>query len=159
MDEILELECNVMELHIGAGEEIHRMMIGIAPHEAEEIADPIGDAKAQHLFIEADGALDIGREEGDMTELERTDAGHLLVLAEIAPVLEQLDGGSLVVGKREHLTDAGHGIIAQLAPNAVFRKLLCKIAEIRIWRDFKRKLDTVAPVRLVQRNHQLPDLG
>ncbi len=81
------------------------------------------------------------------------------MLAEIAPVVEQLDGGSLVVGKREHLTDAGRGIIAQLAAHAVFRKLLCKVAEIGIWRDFKRELDTVGPVRLVQRNHQLPDLG
>src|ERR1700686_2185525 len=97
-----------MQLDSRAGEEIHGVMIRIAAHEAEEIADPVRDAKAQHFLVEGNGALDIGSEEGNMPELERADAGDLLMLAEIAPILEQLDGRALVVGKRQHLPDPGN---------------------------------------------------
>src|SRR6266566_8270079 len=135
MDEVLELERDVMELHVRPGEEVHAVMIGIAAHEAEEIADPVRDAKAENLLVEADGALNVGRVESDMAELERADAGDLLVLAEIAPLLEQLDGGSLDVGERQHLPDAGNGVVAQLAAYPVLGKLAPQFAEIRIGRD------------------------
>src|SRR6266849_376281 len=137
MDEILELERDVMKLHVRSGEEIHGMMIGIAAHEAEEIADPVRDAKAENFLIEANGAPDVGSEEGDMPELERADAGDLLVLAEIAPIPEQLDDRSLVVGKRQHLPDARNGIVAQLAAHPILGELARQFAEIGIGRDFE----------------------
>src|SRR5271166_793395 len=105
MDEILELERDVMKLDVRPAEEVHGVMIGIAAHEAEEIADPVGDAKTEHLLVEADSALDVGGEECHVSKLERDDAGELLVLAEIAPILEQFDGRSLVVLERQHLPD------------------------------------------------------
>src|SRR6516165_8400497 len=159
MDEILELDRDVMELHVRPADEIASVMIGIAAHEAEEIADPVGDAKAEHLLVEADGTLDVGREKGDMPELQRTDAGDLLVLAEIAPVLEQLDGGALVVLERQHLAYARDGIVAQLAAHPVPGKRARHLAEIGIGRDLERQLDAVRAVRLVQRNHELADLA
>src|SRR6516225_10568370 len=130
MDEILELERDVMELHVRAAEEIDSVMIGIATHEAEEIADPVGDAKAEHLLVKADGTLDVGREKGDMPELQRADAGDLLVLAEIVPVLEQLNRRALVVLERQHLAYSRDGIVAQLAAHTVFGELARHLAEI-----------------------------
>src|SRR5262245_10231336 len=97
MYEILELERDMMKRHVRAAEEVHGVMIRIAAHEAEEVADPIGDAKAEHLLVESDGALDVRRVESDVSELERADAGDLRMLAEIAPFLEQFDGRSFVV--------------------------------------------------------------
>src|SRR5437764_9246186 len=122
MDEVLELERNVMQLRLRPSKEIHSVMIGITAHETEEIPDPVRHAKAEHLLVESDGALNIGREEGDVPQLERADAGNLLVLAEIAPLLEQLDSRALVIVKRQHLADSGHGIVAQLAAHAILRK-------------------------------------
>ena len=106
MHEILELEGDVMQLHVGPGEEIHGVMIRVAAHEAEEIPDPIGDTKAEDPLVEGNRALDVGRKESDMPELERSHTGDLRVLGEIAPVLEQVDGGSFIVLKRQHLAHA-----------------------------------------------------
>src|SRR5262249_25314780 len=159
MHEVFELERDVMELHVWPGEEVHGVMIAVAAHEAEEIPDPVGDAEAEHLLVERHGALDVGREEGDVPELERPDAGDLRVLAEIAPVLEQLDGGALVVLERQHLAHAGNRIIAQLAAHAVLGELARQLAEVGIGRDLERQLDAVSPVGLVELDHELPDLG
>src|SRR6266436_1420546 len=90
MHEVLELECDVMKLHVRTGEEIHGVMIWIAAHEAEEIADPVGDAKAEHPLVECHGALDVGREKGDVPEPERPNTGNPRLLGEIVPFLEQL---------------------------------------------------------------------
>src|SRR5207249_8973084 len=68
MHEILELEGDVMQLHVGPGEEIHGVMIRVAAHEAEEIPDPIGDTKAEDPLVEGNRALDVGRKESDMPE-------------------------------------------------------------------------------------------
>src|SRR5215467_3200275 len=159
MHEVLELERDVMKLHVRTGEEVHGVMIRIAAHEAEEIADPVGDAKAEHPLVERHGALDVGRVEGDMSELERPDTGDLRVLGEVAPFLEQLDRRSLVVLEGQHLAHAGNGIVAQLAAHAVLGQLPRQLAEIGIGRDFERQFDAVCSIRLVELDHQLPDLG
>ena len=159
MDEVLQLEGDMVQLHVRPGEEVHAVMVWIAAHETEEIADPVGDAKAENLLVESDRALDIRSKEGDMAELERSDPGDLLVLAQIAPVLEQLDDRSLVVGKREHLPHAGSGIVAQLAADALACKLFGHVAEIGIGRDFERQLEAVRPIRLVERDDELADLA
>src|SRR5215510_10114598 len=159
MHEVLELERDVMKLHVRTGEEVHGVMIRIATHEAEEIANPVGDAKAQHPLVECHGALDVGCEEGDMSQLERPDTGDLRVLGEIAPFLEQLDRRSLVVLERQHLAHAGDGIVAQLAAHAVLGQLPRQLAEVGIGRDFERQFDAVRSICLVELDHQLPDLG
>src|SRR6516164_5125163 len=148
-----------MKRHVRAGEEVHGVMIRIAAHEAEEIADPVGDAKAEHPLVERHGALDVGRVEGDVSELERPDAGDMRVLGEVVPFLEQLDRRSLVVLERQHLAHAGNGIVAQLAAHAVLGQLPRQLAEVGIGRDFERQFDAVRSIRLVELDHQLPDLG
>jgi hypothetical protein len=50
-----------------------------------------------------------------VAELERADADRLQMLAEITPFLEQRDRRALVVLERQHLADAGNGVVAQLA--------------------------------------------
>jgi hypothetical protein len=47
MGEILQLESHVVDADGLAGEEVHGVVVGIAAHEDEEVADPVGDAKAQ----------------------------------------------------------------------------------------------------------------
>src|SRR5436190_19386630 len=132
MDEVFELERDVMQLHVRPGKEVHGVMIGITAHETEEIPDPVRHAKAEHLLVESDGALNIGREEGDVPELERADAGNLLVLAEITPFLEQLDSRALVIVKRQHLADSGYGIVAQLDAHAILRKFERQFIEVAV---------------------------
>src|SRR5262245_12050910 len=139
MDEILELEGDVVELGLRTAEEVHGVMIRVAAHEAEEIADPVGDAEAEHVLVEGNVEPDGGSEKRPVPELERPDAGDLLVLAEVAPFLEQIDGRSLVVLERQHLTHAGNGIVAQLAAYAVLVKLAREFAEIGIGGDFERQ--------------------
>ena len=94
-----------------------------------------------------------------MPELERADAGDLLVLAEIAPFLEQLDRGAFVVLEREHLADPGNGIVAQLAAHAVLRQLPRQFAEVGAGRDFERQFDAVRPIGLVELDRERSDLA
>ena len=104
--EIPELVGDVMHLGALAADEIHRMVVGVAAHEYEKVADPIGDAEPQHLFVELGERLRLRRDEGDMPELERPGADDLLVIADGAPLAEQLDGGALGVLERQHLGQA-----------------------------------------------------
>src|SRR5207248_1559255 len=138
MDEVLQLERDVVKLRLRTAEEIHGVMIGIAAHEAEEITDPVGHTEAEHLLVEANGALDIRSEKRHVAKLERPDAGDLLVLAEITPVLEEIDAGALVIFERQHLTHARDRIVAQLAAHPVFFELARELAEIGIRRDLER---------------------
>ena len=94
-----------------------------------------------------------------MSELERSDARHRRVLAEIAPVLEQLDGRALVVLEREHRADAREGIVAQFALDAVFRELARNLAEVGIRRDLERELQAALLLALVELDRELADLG
>src|SRR5690348_8145889 len=126
-----------MQLDGAAADEIHRVMIGTTAHEDEEVVDPVGDAKAEHLGIELRGLLRILDHEGDMAEFQRADAVMLQMLAEIIPFLEQRDGGALVVLKRQYRADAGRGIVAQLAFDAVLFKFAGEWAEIRIRGNFE----------------------
>jgi hypothetical protein len=52
--EIFQLVGDVMHLDILAGDEIYRMMVGVAAHEDEEIADPVGDTETENLAVELD---------------------------------------------------------------------------------------------------------
>src|SRR5262249_6856340 len=63
MHKVLHLEGNVMQHGIGTGEEVDRVMIRVAAHEAEEIANPVRHAKTEHLLIKTHGAGDVAREE------------------------------------------------------------------------------------------------
>src|SRR6516164_3173794 len=126
-----------MQLDGAAANEIHSVMIGVAAHEDEEVVDPVGDPEAEHLGIELRRLLRIFDDEGDMAEFQWPDAVMLQMLAEVAPFLEQFDGRTLVVLKREHRANAGNGIVAQLAFEAVLFERAGEFAEIRMRRDLE----------------------
>ena len=110
VDEVLQLEGHVVHFDVVAADEIHRVMVGVAAHEHEKIVDPVGHLKAEHLLVEFSGLLRVVDHPGDVAEFQRADAIVLQVLAEIAPFLEQRDGGALVVLEGEDLADAGRDV-------------------------------------------------
>ena len=79
--------------------------------------------------------------------------------AKVAPFLEQVDRGALVVLEGEHLTHAGDGIVAQLAGDAVGRKVPGELAEIGIGRHLEGEPVAVRAIRLLELHHQQPGLG
>jgi hypothetical protein len=58
---------------------------------------------------------------GDVAELQRAGAKHLMVGAEILPFGEQLDRGALGIVESQHLPDARNGIAAHCALHTVAR--------------------------------------
>src|SRR5579884_1098813 len=158
MNEILQLERHVMHFDVVAANEIHGVVISVATHEHEEVFDPIGDAETHHFLIELGRLLRIIDHPGDVAELERTDADMQEVLAQIAPLLEQRDGGALVVLEGQRRANARNRIIAQLALNAVLLELARHGAEIGIGGDFKRQCGAALDLSLGKGNRQLADL-
>ena len=138
MGEILHLEGDVMHLGLGAADEIHRVVVGVAAQEDEEILDPVGHPEAQHAAIEIRHRLGILHHIGDVPELERAGAETLMVGAQIFPFLEQLDGGALGVVEGQHLADARNRVAAQLAFDAVGRQFLGHVGDVRLGRDLER---------------------
>ena len=134
-------------------------MVRIAAHEHEPVVDPVGDPEAHHLGVEVGGRLHVGNREGDVAELERPDAVHLMVRAEIVPFREQVDGRALVVLEGQHPAHAGHGVVAQLAVDAVGRERLGELAEIGIRRDLEGEPGAARLVGLLELDHQQPGLG
>jgi hypothetical protein len=72
-------------------QEVDGVVVDAAPHEHEEVTDPVGYAKTQGLFVERRNGGGIGMVEGDVAELERPRAGAGRLDVEKAPVREQLD--------------------------------------------------------------------
>src|SRR5215470_6044484 len=159
MREVLQLERNVVKLGAVAADEVDGVVIGVAAQEDEEVADPVGHAKAQNTLIERGGLLRARHDEGDVTELQGTGAEHLFVAAEIAPFLEQLDGGALVVFEGENLSQAGNGVVALLALDAVPGEYAGKFIEVGARRDLERQLGAATVVALFELDDQLADLG
>ena len=96
---------------------------GIAAHEHEVVADPVGNLEAEHVGVEVHGLGEVGREIGDMAELDDGDALGGLLVGERVPCREQLDLGALRVGEFQHVGDAGRRIVAALAANAVLGQI------------------------------------
>ena len=89
--EVLHLERDVVHLRLLAGEEVHRVMVRAAAQKREEVLHPVGNPEAEHLRIEFGDLPGVVDDEGDVAELERSNADHLMMMAEIVPVREQLD--------------------------------------------------------------------
>src|SRR4029077_19786193 len=67
-----------MEVSVGAGlHQINGVMIGAAAQEREEVAHPIGFAKAEHVAVELGDLLDVGDMKRDVTELVWDDSFRL----------------------------------------------------------------------------------
>src|SRR4029077_2469242 len=95
---------------------------------------------------------------GDVAELERADAVVLQVLAEIAPFLEQRDGGALVVLEGQHRADARRRIVAQLALDALLLQLLRHRAEIGVEIELERQRGAALDGALAQLDGEQADL-
>src|SRR5690242_6378913 len=88
MREIPQLEGDVMHLDVLADNEIDRVMVGVAAHEHEEVADPVGNAEAEDVAVELGHRPGIMGDEGDMSELQHAGPDDLLTVADIGPFVE-----------------------------------------------------------------------
>ena len=59
------------------------MVVRTAAHKDEEIIDPVGDSKPEEELVEGCNGLRIWSKESDVPELQRPDAGDLLVVADM----------------------------------------------------------------------------
>src|SRR6516162_234949 len=94
-----------------------------------------------------------------MAEFQWPDAVMLQMLAEVAPFLEQFDGRTLVVLKRKHRANAGNGIVAQVAFEAVLFERAGEFAEIRMRRDLERQAGAALGGGLVDLHGEQPNLA
>src|SRR5262245_11378607 len=99
VSEVAQLEGEMVHGGGVALDEVHRVMVGVAAEKYEQVFDPIGDAKAEHLFVERRDAFRIRCDIGEMADLDRTDAGGLMLLADALPLREQLDRGAFRIGE------------------------------------------------------------
>jgi hypothetical protein len=137
MREVLQLEGDVMHVDVLAGDEVHRVVVGVAAHEHEEIADPVGHSKAQHLCIELGHRLGVVHGEGNVAKFERADAADRLAVADEGPFVEQLDHGAFGIGERQQFGRARDGIAAQLRVHAVAGQHFLQIGQIGVRCDLK----------------------
>ena len=117
--EVAQFEGDVMHGDVLGGDEIHCVVVGVAAQEHEEVADPVRHPEAQNLGVKLCNRLGVGDAERDVAELESPDAGHLVVVAEMAPLAKQLDGRAFGILKRQDLGHAGHAVVCRSAADAV----------------------------------------
>jgi hypothetical protein len=116
---VAQLERGV-EVPVRAGlHQIDGVVVGPAAQEREEIAHPVGFAKAEHVAIELGDVLDVGDVEGDVAELERHDALLLEFLMREGVAFEHLHDGALGIGEHQHVGDRRLGVLAALGLDAV----------------------------------------
>ena len=101
MGRILELKRHMMKGILFAFDEIQSVMIWIASQEDKKILDPVGNAKAEALFVEVRYCLGVRDREGDMPELHRSNAESLLARCHEGPFGEQLDHGTFRIAEHD----------------------------------------------------------
>jgi len=114
-------------------------VIDAASHEHEEVADPVGNAKAQGLFVERGDGGGIGMVEGDVAELERPRAGAGRLDVEKAPIREQLDDGALGIGEGDQARHPGQRIAAGLRLHPEIAEATGEIVCPEIARNLERQ--------------------
>ena len=100
-----------MHLSALAADEVHGVMVRAAAHEHEPILDPVRHPKAEHAGVERGIFLRFRNHKRKMAELERPNAGHLLVLADRGLSGKHLADRSFGVFERQHPGDAGCRIV------------------------------------------------
>ena len=115
----------------------------------------VGDAPGR--LIEVSHRLGVMHREGDVSELERGDAGDRLMIAERARFVEQLDGGALGVLERQRLRRAGAGVALQLGADAVARELLLQVGKVGAGRDLEREFAATPLGSVPQLDRELAD--
>jgi hypothetical protein len=90
-------------------------MIAAAAQKGEEVAAPVGDAKAEESAIELHHAGDVGAGIGDVAEFERHHAGEGVVVRGEGAVGEDFERGALGMLEHQRFANAGRDVVAQLA--------------------------------------------
>ena len=114
------------------------MVIWTAAHEYEEVINPVGHSKLQHMLVERRNGFRIGRKESDMPKLQRSYAGYFLVAADMAAFGKKLDHRSIRIPKRQQRANAGGGVTALLALDPLVGKQPAHGREICARSDFER---------------------
>ena len=91
----------------------------------------------QQMLVEHRNGFRIGCKESDMPELQRSDAGCLLVVADMTAFGKKLDNRSIWIRKRQQPGNAGSGFAAFLALNSLIGKLPAHGREIRTRSDLE----------------------
>src|SRR4029077_13164951 len=135
MSPILQLESDVMHLSALAAHEVHGVMVRAAAHEHEPILDPVGYSKAEHAGVERGILLRFRNHERKMPELDRPDAGHLLVLADRGLSAKLSADRPLGVFEHQHPGDAGCRIVARLTAHALGFDAAPNVVELGLRHD------------------------
>src|SRR5262245_41039784 len=77
--EVLHFEGDVMHLDLCTAQEIHGVMVRVASQEDEIVFDPVRYPESQHPAVEIGHLLWVLHYTGDVPELERTCAQHLMM--------------------------------------------------------------------------------
>ena len=94
-----------------------------------------------------------------MAELDRPDAGNLLVLADRRLGGEHLAHRSLAVLERQHPGDAGTWIVARLAAQALGLDAAADVVELGVGRDLERQSRAARMVALLELDREIAQLG
>ncbi len=138
-----------VEMPVRAGlHQVDGVMVGPAAQEREEVAHPVGFAKAEHVAIELGDVLDVGDVEGDVAELERHDAFGLEFLMREGVALEHLHDGAFGIGEHQHVGDRRLGVLAALGLDAVACDLLFELVEIAHRARSESRRARIAPAGL-----------
>ena len=127
---VAQFEGDVMQCLLLVAHEVDRMMIDAAAQEGEVVAHPVGDAKAQHIAVEARELLHIMDAVGDMAEFQRLNAAVLAVVRREIIFGMDLDQRALGVAEGDRVPDAGRNVRATVARQTVETQFCGKLAEI-----------------------------
>ena len=101
--EVFQLKGHVVHACHAASQEVHGMMIRAAPHEDEEVVDPVRDFESEQLLVEGRDRFRIGREEGHMSQLQWADSDRLHAVTGAAGVAENFNQGLVWITKQQQL--------------------------------------------------------
>ena len=131
-------------------DEVHGVMVDPAAHEDKVIADPVGNAKAEHILIERRGLLDVVHARGDVADFQRIDAAFGFVLRVEAAVGIDLDLRTLGIGEDDGVGNARGEIGAPFAHNAGRGELAGHVGKIAARHDLEGDAREIGVVALFQ---------
>ena len=146
MREILQLESHVVHARGAAAKKVHCVMVGIAAHENELVAEPVRHFEAERALVELNDLFKFRNEESDMADLQRADASDVAVDVEKRPLREQLKLRAAGVCNDKRMRCAGERIAPQLRWDAEDRELFAGFRQIDVWGDFKRQAGAMRAV-------------
>ena len=102
---------DMMDRGLGVTEKVDGVMIAAATQKREEVAPPVGNAKAQEIAIELHHAGNVGAGIGDVAELERHHAGEGVVIRSEGAVREDFERGALRILERQRFANPRRNVV------------------------------------------------